>query len=78
MTGVEPISGSVLLIKGRPKLPKRRVKKVIAIRLTGLEKREYETRASRVGMSLSDWVRQTLQHGQSLCISLAVTSGRFA
>jgi hypothetical protein len=48
---------------GRPKLPKAQVKNVIAIRLSDSEKRDYEERASRLGLSLSDWIRQTLQHG---------------
>jgi hypothetical protein len=46
---------------GRPKLPKGQVKNVIAIRLTDAEKREYESRATQHGLSLSDWIRQTLR-----------------
>jgi len=47
---------------GRPRLPKGEVRNVIAIRLTESEKRDYEARASQAGLSLSDWIRQTLQH----------------
>ena len=46
---------------GRPKLPKSEIKNVIAIRLTDAEKREYESRAGEAGISLSDWIRQSLQ-----------------
>lgn len=46
---------------GRPKLPKAEVKHVVAIRLSDLEKRDYEEEASLVGLSLSDWVRQTIR-----------------
>ena len=46
---------------GRPKLPKGQIKNVIAIRLTDAEKREYEARAERAGVRLSDWIRQTLE-----------------
>jgi hypothetical protein len=45
---------------GRPKLPKGQVKNVIAIRLTDAEKREYESRAERAGLRLSDWIRRAL------------------
>jgi hypothetical protein len=59
---------------GRPKLPKNQVKNVIAIRLTNIEKRTYEERASKLGMSLSDWVRQTLENDEEMKhITLAVT-----
>jgi predicted HicB family RNase H-like nuclease len=47
---------------GRPKLPKNQVKNVIAIRVTDVEKREYEARAEQAGLSLSDWIRQAIQH----------------
>jgi len=47
---------------GRPKLPKADVKQVVAIRFTDAEKRDYENRASSQGLSLSDWIRQALQH----------------
>jgi hypothetical protein len=47
---------------GRPKLPKTQIKNVIAIRLTDSEKREFEERAAREGLRLSDWIRQTLHH----------------
>jgi hypothetical protein len=46
---------------GRPKLPKGEVRNVIAIRLTGAEKRDYEKRATHEGLSLSDWIRRALQ-----------------
>lgn len=45
---------------GRPKLPKGEVKNVVAIRLTDAEKREYEEKALRAGLRLSDWIRQRL------------------
>jgi hypothetical protein len=48
---------------GRPKLAKADVKQVVAIRLTDAEKHEYESRAARLGVSLSDWIRQALQRG---------------
>jgi hypothetical protein len=48
---------------GRPKLAKADVKQVVAIRLTDAEKREYEGRAAKLGVSLSDWIRQALQRG---------------
>jgi len=46
---------------GRPRLPKAQVKNVIAIRVTDAE--QYEARASQQGLRVSDWIRQTLQHG---------------
>jgi hypothetical protein len=46
---------------GRPKLPKTQVKHVVALRLTDGEKRDYEDKALRAGMSLSDWIRSRLQ-----------------
>jgi len=48
---------------GRPRLPKGQVRNVIAIRLTETEKRDYEQRAMRAGLSLSDWIRRALQNG---------------
>jgi hypothetical protein len=48
---------------GRPKLPKGEVKNVIAIRLSDSEKQEYEQRAERAGLRLSDWIREALQKG---------------
>ena len=45
---------------GRPKLPKGQVKNVIAVRLSDSEKHEYEARAERAGLSLSDWIRRSL------------------
>jgi hypothetical protein len=49
---------------GRPKLAKSAIKQVVAIRLTDAEKREYEGRAAKLDMSLSDWIRQALQRSQ--------------
>jgi predicted DNA binding CopG/RHH family protein len=48
---------------GRPKLPKDQVNHVIAVRLSESERSEYERRASKQGLKLSDWIRQTLQQG---------------
>jgi hypothetical protein len=45
---------------GRPKLPKGEIKNVIAIRLTDTERRTYERQASKLGMGLSEWVRQAM------------------
>jgi len=45
---------------GRPKLPKGQVKNVLAIRLSESERKEYEEKAARQGLRLSDWIRQQL------------------
>jgi hypothetical protein len=46
---------------GRPKLPKGEVKNVLAIRLSELERKEYEEKAAKSGLRLSDWIRQALE-----------------
>jgi hypothetical protein len=46
---------------GRPKPPKGEVKQVIAIRLSDSERQDYERHATLAGMSLSDWIRGTLE-----------------
>jgi len=38
-------------------ITKDEVRNVIAIRLTESEKREFEERAQRAGLRLSDWIR---------------------
>jgi hypothetical protein len=45
---------------GRPKLPKREIRNVIAIRMTDMEKRSYEREASDAGIGLSEWIRNTM------------------
>jgi hypothetical protein len=49
---------------GRPKLPKGMVKNVVAIRLSAAERDEYEKRAERAGLHLSDWIRQSLERAE--------------
>jgi len=46
---------------GRPKLAKADVKQVVASRLTDAEKRDYESRAAKLDLSVSDWIRQAVQ-----------------
>jgi hypothetical protein len=53
---------------GRPKLPKGTVKHVLAIRMTDAERREYETRAAKAGLRLSDWIRDALQKASILSV----------
>lgn len=45
---------------GRPALPKGEVKKVTPIRLQDNERAMFEQAAEKAGLSLSEWIRQTL------------------
>ena len=46
---------------GRPSLPKGEVKKVTPIRLQDNERAMFERAAEKAGLSLSEWIRQTLR-----------------
>jgi hypothetical protein len=46
---------------GRPALPKGEVKKVTPIRLPDNERVVYEEAAQKAGVSLSEWIRETLK-----------------
>jgi predicted HicB family RNase H-like nuclease len=47
--------------RGRPMLPKGEVKsKITPIRFQGDERNRFEKAAQRAGLSLSEWIRQTL------------------
>ena len=45
---------------GRPSLPKGEVKKVTPIRLGDDERAAFEQAATKAGLTLSEWIRQTL------------------
>lgn len=45
---------------GRPPLPKNQIKGVITLRVTPAEREEYESRARKGGLRLSDWIRESL------------------
>ena len=67
--GCDPRKGETMKTKnrkaGRPQLPKGQLKQVIAIRLSDTERTEYEKHAAKVGLKLSDWIRQALQNSIS-------------
>ena len=46
---------------GRPSLPKGEVRKVTPIRLQDNERAMFEQAAQKAGLSLSEWIRQTLR-----------------
>jgi hypothetical protein len=46
---------------GRPSLPKGEVKKVTPIRLQDNERAMFEQAAEKAGLSLSEWMRQSLR-----------------
>jgi hypothetical protein len=46
---------------GRPPLPKGEVKKVTPVRLPDNERALFERAAEKAGLSLSEWMRQTLR-----------------
>lgn len=47
---------------GRPPLPKSEVReKITPIRLQGHERAAFEKAAQKAGVSLSEWIRQTLR-----------------
>jgi uncharacterized protein (DUF1778 family) len=46
---------------GRPSLPKHEVKKVTPIRLKDDERAAFERAAGKAGLTLSEWIRQSLR-----------------
>jgi hypothetical protein len=46
---------------GRPSLPKGEVKKVTPIRFADDERATFEKAAQKAGLSLSEWIRQSLR-----------------
>jgi len=51
---------------GRPTLPKGKAKDIITpVRMKPIERAQFERAAKKAGLSLSGWIRQTLEDAMS-------------